>query len=359
MYNPDLDAIIKNKYHWRYERYKGERGNMNTLKKITHAVLSLCILAIFCGIFVPTNVSATNLYDYEDDYENNSYEDYSEYIYVYCESPTMELTVGETKAVDIEIVDEYDTNSELSWESSDPSIASVNSNGVVKAKKPGKTTITVRYGGDKDKCVVTVKKKAPTYKQAAAKLKKIAQKNKNFIFKTINKGKVCRLYAIPKIKYASSDYKFITEGYLMECTFWEYIEIRKKGIGSIVKLKVGGLMQEVNALHSVSLTASQLKVKTSNRKLSFDFDETESRSYHTGGIYGSYCAYSEAQAVIASSLNKDRENLKKFNKMLGQKSLTLRFQCYGGAYYQMGVYPEARKNWRSLNRIFSDFVKSY
>lgn len=358
MYNPDLDAIIKNKYHWRYERYKGERGNMNTLKKITHAVLNLCILAIFCGIFVPTNVSATNLYDYEDDYENNSYEDYSEYIYVYCESPTMELTVGETKAVDIEIVDGYDTNSELSWESSDPSIASVNSNGVVKAKKPGKATITVRYGGDKDKCVVTVKRKAPTYKQAAAKLKKIAQKNKNFIFKTINKGKVCRLYAKMGINSDSVD-KFETEGYLMGCTFVECIEVRKKGNSSIVKLKLFGRIVMLDYFNRVSLTASQLKVKTSNRKLSFDFDETESKSYHTGGIYGSYCAYSEAQAVIASSLNKDRENLKKFNKMLGQKSLTLRFQCYGGAYYQMGFYPEARKNWRSLHRIFSDFVKSY
>lgn len=46
----------------------------------------------------------------------------------------------------------------LKWKSANSSIASVSSSGVVRGKKPGKTTITVKAGSKKLKCTVQVKR---------------------------------------------------------------------------------------------------------------------------------------------------------------------------------------------------------
>lgn len=50
------------------------------------------------------------------------------------------------------------TKSKVTWKSSSSSVASVDSSGVVKAKKAGKTVITASVGGVSVKCTVTVKK---------------------------------------------------------------------------------------------------------------------------------------------------------------------------------------------------------
>lgn len=54
------------------------------------------------------------------------------------------------------------TKSKVTWSSSDKTIATVSSKGVVKAKKAGKATITAKVGSKKYKCTVTVKKAATT-----------------------------------------------------------------------------------------------------------------------------------------------------------------------------------------------------
>ncbi len=46
----------------------------------------------------------------------------------------------------------------VTWESGDPSVASVSSKGKITAKKSGKTTVTAKTGQKKLACVVTVKK---------------------------------------------------------------------------------------------------------------------------------------------------------------------------------------------------------
>ena len=48
------------------------------------------------------------------------------------------------------------TNEKITWKSSKKSVATVNSNGVVKAKRKGKATITATIGAITRKCVVTV-----------------------------------------------------------------------------------------------------------------------------------------------------------------------------------------------------------
>ncbi len=71
---------------------------------------------------------------------------------------SIRLKVGGKKTL-IETVLPYDaTNQEVTWHSSDPSVATVSKNGVVKGIKGGTATITVKTkrGGIKTKCYVTV-----------------------------------------------------------------------------------------------------------------------------------------------------------------------------------------------------------
>ncbi|MEB3750300.1 VWA domain-containing protein [Geobacillus icigianus] len=54
------------------------------------------------------------------------------------------MNVGDTQEISVTIVPSDATNKTLAWTSSDPSVASVDQNGMVTARKPGPVTITVR-----------------------------------------------------------------------------------------------------------------------------------------------------------------------------------------------------------------------
>lgn len=54
------------------------------------------------------------------------------------------MNVGDTQKISVTIVPSDATNKTLAWTSSDPSVASVDQNGMVTARKPGTVTITVR-----------------------------------------------------------------------------------------------------------------------------------------------------------------------------------------------------------------------
>lgn len=94
----------------------------------------------------------------------------------------------------------------LKWTSSKPSVASVDQNGKVTAKKAGKTTITVTTDNGKTySCIITVKK------QAAKKItlnvkKKTLKKGKTFTLK----AKVRPSYSTDSIKWRSSNKKVAT-----------------------------------------------------------------------------------------------------------------------------------------------------
>jgi len=96
----------------------------------------------------------------------------------------------------------------VTWKSSKPKVATVNSKGVVKAKaKKGKTVITAKAGSKKAKCTITVgtpvksikasnmkltvgqsKKLTATVKPAKATIKKLQFKSKNTAVATVNKS---------------------------------------------------------------------------------------------------------------------------------------------------------------------------
>ncbi len=90
------------------------------------------------------------------------------------------LEEGESKKLKVN-----GTRSGVRWSGSKKSVATVNSQGVVKAKKPGEAVITAKCGEYTLECYVTVEKKPATYKAIAKKMKAFARKNKYFEFKTM------------------------------------------------------------------------------------------------------------------------------------------------------------------------------
>lgn len=67
------------------------------------------------------------------------------------------LRKGETKKLKLK-----NASGKIKWKSSKKSVASVSSNGLVKAKKTGKTTVTAIYKNKQYKCAVTVKASSKT-----------------------------------------------------------------------------------------------------------------------------------------------------------------------------------------------------
>ncbi|MBQ6902921.1 MAG: Ig domain-containing protein, partial [Lachnospiraceae bacterium] len=71
---------------------------------------------------------------------------------------TLSMVVGETEPLTATVMPANATNKNVSYTSSDPSVATVDANGVVTAVSPGNTTVTVTTadGNKTDTCLVTV-----------------------------------------------------------------------------------------------------------------------------------------------------------------------------------------------------------
>jgi uncharacterized protein YjdB len=71
----------------------------------------------------------------------------------------MSLVSGSFESLTVTVNPANATNVVTAWTSSDGSVATVDNYGMVKAKNPGKSTVTVTAGGRSASCVVTVKSK--------------------------------------------------------------------------------------------------------------------------------------------------------------------------------------------------------
>ncbi|MDE6384076.1 MAG: Ig-like domain-containing protein, partial [Paramuribaculum sp.] len=74
----------------------------------------------------------------------------------------LELFPGETETLKATIAPASASSDHLTWESSDPTVATVDDSGTVSALAPGTTKITVKASGVQAECTVTVKTVAVT-----------------------------------------------------------------------------------------------------------------------------------------------------------------------------------------------------
>lgn len=302
----------------------------------------------------------------DDEYE---YEFDDEYEYEYVERPSyrysltltgdyipelsnksISLEEGKTKTLKVK-----GPKKSITWKSSNKKVATVSSKGVVKAKKAGKATITAKCGGHSLTCKVTVNKKPVSYSQMAKKMKAFARKNKNFTFKTINAGKECRLYA--RGVSDSDKSKIDSQGFVMGMSVMPYIQLVKKSNKTELRLRVEGHIIEYS-INSTRLSCSQLKLTTSNRRINYTMKQTYGRNAYdySNGIYsGEIVGY----ATLSTSSKVNSSSLKKFNTMLGQKSLRMRMTSGDGAYYQFGIPAKARNVWKKLVKEYNTLLKEY
>lgn len=259
----------------------------------------------------------------------------------------IELEEGKTQTLKV-----YGTSSEVNWSSSKKSVATVSKKGVVKAKKAGKAVITAKCGKYTLKCKVTVKKPI-LYKAIAREMKTFAKKNKNYKFKNIDVGKKCRLYGNGTVSYTD-----FSGGYGLAAGFQPYMELVKKSNGRTeIRLRIYGEMYEM-AVFSTSLYCDEISVSTSNRRMYFKMRNTYDRnSYNYSGHY--YEGRMKGYAQISSSSYPEKSNLKKFNTMLGQNSLSMELDALDGTYLKFDIPAADRNNWKKLLKEYNILLKRY
>ncbi len=103
---------------------------------------------------------------------------------------SLAMQTGEQKTLNASITN---TNNSIKWKSSNTKIATVNKNGLIKAKKEGTVTITATVEGVSSKCKVTVKSKSDKKKAEKNQKKHIIDLadyvgKKESIFKTVADG---------------------------------------------------------------------------------------------------------------------------------------------------------------------------
>lgn len=243
----------------------------------------------------------------------------------------------------------------VTWKSQNQRVATVSGKGVVKAKKAGKTTITAKCDGYKLKCRVTVTKKPATYKSLARNMKEFARKNGDFIYKDVDVGKKCRIYALTIAGY--DDSKIYSERYIVLGIFQPYIELVNKKGKPVLSLRMGGYLEK-NSTKSTSLYCDELFMFTSNRRMKFKMKHLSGRNFFDYSYYLYNGSMKGVAELSTSSLVKESD-LKKIETMTGQNSLALRIKSTDGASFKKRITNSVRNNWKKLVREYRILLKEY
>ena len=264
------------------------------------------------------------------------------------------LYKGESDSLKVEAVPNTSTY-EVKWKSKNPKIASVNGNGIVKAKSVGTTKITANVycqGSLVDSFVCEVDVDSGwLYSDYSKAMKTYAKKHKGFQYKDIDKGKFCRLYSTGSLSFA--DLKIKTQGYGSIGTYEFYIELKEKSSGLLsLRLYCGNEFTMYDIFDEVDLDVNKLKLKSSNRMMNFENTIVSQDNHYS--LKGYYYGKTKARALISDASKLDTASVKKFKTMLGQKSTSFKIACENGAYFS-GQLASQSKN--TTIKLVDEYLK--
>lgn len=263
----------------------------------------------------------------------------------------LELYVGESKVLRIES-NPAGVSFDVEWSSSKPSVAEVNQDGTVVAKKTGSAIIKAVVNGVVYKCEVSVEKKLPTYKEVVAKVKKY--QTKYIKFQQIDVGYQSRLY---NLGYWGSRY-YKNRGYGILVEDESYIEIKKKGNTATLSLIISGT-HRFFATKPMYANYTKMKLYTQNRKITYDYtSHSENTKYNYK--YHTYTTTLKWKSKISSDSKVSLEKLNKLLRMFEHKNVALKTLTNDSSGNTCGQLPElTRKNWLKIFKTYKKLLVLY
>ena len=263
----------------------------------------------------------------------------------------IELYVGKSKTLKITSNPEGIAYN-VKWSSNKKTVAVVDDNGKITAKKAGAATITAKIGEQKYTCRVLVKKKNLTYSQMVKQAKKY--KKGKVKFKQVDIGYHCRLY---EDEYVGSNfYKSELRGFIFTCA--PCIDIKKNKDTVNISLCLTGTYTEIS-FEEYDPEYTKLKLYTNSRKNIFELDSFSGNSrVNSKGIYTNKYKW---KVKISTNGKPNKEKLNKLTAMLKKKKkFKIRLQDDDNyAYTMMQTDKTTGQQWMKLINAYNKLLKMY
>lgn len=275
-------------------------------------------------------------------------------------STSATMIKGKTKQLEIEsnILDAY---YDVDWESSNPSIATVSEDGLVKAKKKGKVAIIayiVLYDGYEEKCFdleceITVQSNDPSFSQVVKQMKKMG-KSKNFTFKMKEKNKRAVLYMNTNVlKYYDTIEK---KGYGYVWHPQPYIEVKKQGMDILLSLKMKSyvILATSNSNDYLEFDKIVFGKKSSYVKYGYKSEDKYKR------FWWGLSVKNPSTIVLSTSTTTNMKKLNKLSDVLKKKYCPIKVGNEdSGAYVKGYVTKNGNKYFPKCINYYKKLLKMY